>query len=75
MTTCPHPKCDKPIPTTMLACKAHWFQLPKPLRDDIWRGYRYHLRDLYDKSVAKAHEFWEAKVRVKELEKAQGELF
>lgn len=23
-----------------LACRKHWFQLPKPVRDEIWRLYR-----------------------------------
>lgn len=24
----------------MWGCKAHWFRLPKPIRDAIWRAYR-----------------------------------
>lgn len=24
----------------MFACKPHWFSLPKPMRDAIWREYR-----------------------------------
>lgn len=33
-------ECDVPVPPKMFACKAHWFALPKPLRDEIWRTYR-----------------------------------
>lgn len=24
----------------MLMCKSHWYSLPKPLRDDVWRTWR-----------------------------------
>lgn len=37
---CHWPGCDKQVPPAMWGCKAHWFTLPKSLRDDIWRAYR-----------------------------------
>ena len=37
--TCHHPHCDLPVPPKMLACRAHWFQLPRGLRDGIWAAY------------------------------------
>ena len=38
--TCHWPRCDKQVPPAMWGCKAHWFQLPKDLRDLIWDTYR-----------------------------------
>lgn len=38
--TCHWPGCDKPVPPAMWGCKAHWFTLPKTLRDRIWATYR-----------------------------------
>jgi hypothetical protein len=38
--TCHWPGCDKRVPPAMWGCKAHWFSLPKRLRDRIWRAYR-----------------------------------
>ncbi len=38
--TCHWPDCNKPVPPAMWGCKAHWFKLPKVLRDEIWKSYR-----------------------------------
>lgn len=38
--TCHWPGCDQQVPPAMWGCKAHWFKLPKRLRDEIWRTYR-----------------------------------
>ena len=32
--------CDKQVPPAMWGCKAHWFRLPKRLRDAIWASYQ-----------------------------------
>lgn len=37
---CHHPTCALEVPPKLLACKAHWYQLPKELRDRIWATYR-----------------------------------
>lgn len=37
---CHWPGCDKQVPPAMWGCKAHWFRLPKTLRDRIWATYR-----------------------------------
>jgi hypothetical protein len=44
MTThgCPAPDCRHQVPHNQLACKRHWYALPKPLRDDVWTAYRKH---------------------------------
>jgi transcriptional regulator with XRE-family HTH domain len=36
---CHWPGCDKQVPPAMWGCKAHWFRLPKALRDRVWRTY------------------------------------
>lgn len=38
--TCHWPGCEKQCPPAMWGCKAHWFALPKHLRDAIWRTYQ-----------------------------------
>lgn len=38
--TCHAKGCDRRVPPRMFMCKAHWFRLPKPLRDAIWATYR-----------------------------------
>jgi hypothetical protein len=38
--TCHAPGCKRLVPPKMFACKAHWFALPKKIRDAIWREYR-----------------------------------
>ena len=38
--TCHWPDCNKQVPPAMWGCKAHWFKLPKDLRDKVWRAYQ-----------------------------------
>lgn len=38
--TCHATDCSVRVPPTMFMCKRHWFSLPKPMRDRIWRTYR-----------------------------------
>ena len=37
---CPGPGCELVVPTDMLACRRHWFQVSKPVRDEVWRAWR-----------------------------------
>ena len=37
---CHWPGCEQHVPPAMWGCKAHWFSLPKRLRDRIWAAYR-----------------------------------
>jgi len=37
--TCHWPGCKRVVPPNMWGCKAHWFALPKVLRDRIWATY------------------------------------
>jgi len=32
--------CKREVPPKLWGCKEHWFKLPKPLRDAIWKEYR-----------------------------------
>ena len=32
--------CGKPVPPRLLACRAHWACVRKPLQDAVWRFYR-----------------------------------
>jgi len=38
--TCHAYRCQTPCPPRMLMCRAHWFQVPKPLQDAVWAAYR-----------------------------------
>lgn len=38
--TCHWPGCDREVRPAMWGCSPHWFAIPKPLRDGIWRTYR-----------------------------------
>lgn len=37
---CHWPGCERQVPPAMWGCREHWFKLPKPLRDQIWKEYR-----------------------------------
>lgn len=38
--TCHAHGCERTVPPRMWGCRAHWFGLPKKIRDAIWREYR-----------------------------------
>ena len=40
--------CDTRVPPEMLMCRRHWFMLPKPMRDAVWRTYRAGQCDDWD---------------------------
>ena len=37
---CPYPECPASVPQHQFACRAHWYLLPRRLRDDISLSYR-----------------------------------
>lgn len=43
---CPAPGCARRIPTSMFACRMHWYQVPKELRDEVTRAWAAVLRGL-----------------------------
>jgi hypothetical protein len=40
MHRCPGPECEQEVAVTMLACPGHWYQVPKAVRDAVWREYK-----------------------------------
>ncbi len=38
--TCHWPECPVEVPPKLWGCRAHWYRLPKELRDRIWVHYR-----------------------------------
>ena len=36
---CPIKGCSTEHPRSLLMCREHWRQVPKPLRDTLWRAY------------------------------------
>jgi hypothetical protein len=37
---CPRDDCNQMVSDDMLACRTHWFSLPRGLRNAIWRTWR-----------------------------------
>lgn len=40
---CPAPGCRSEMPHHLLACRGHWFQIPRPLRGRLLREYHDHF--------------------------------
>ena len=38
--SCHATDCRVAVPPEMWGCRRHWFMVPKPIRDRIWRSYR-----------------------------------
>jgi hypothetical protein len=36
---CPAPPCNRQVDRSRLACRNHWYAIPKHLRDQIWDAY------------------------------------
>ncbi|HYR17912.1 MAG TPA: hypothetical protein VEQ15_00380 [Myxococcales bacterium] len=43
---CPGPGCGRRVAGDQLACRVHWFQVPEPLRLEVWRTWRAFTREL-----------------------------
>ena len=50
--TCHWPGCSREVPPRMWGCRAHWFTLPKRLRDAVWLQYVPGQEDRKDPSPA-----------------------
>lgn len=55
---CPHPKCNVQKPRHLYACRTHWFQLPKKLRDKIYSSYNLSQWEEWSKNDKAAIEYW-----------------
>lgn len=51
--TCHATACTTRLPPAMWGCRKHWFMVPKPVRDRIWRTYRVGQCD--DKKPSRAY--------------------
>lgn len=52
---CAHPGCDVHVPGYQLACQAHWFALPAPLRKRINLAWNRARRRPGDEEATSAH--------------------
>ncbi len=41
MHPCPGPGCGAQVARDQLACKHHWYMIPKPLRDAVWSAWQH----------------------------------
>lgn len=71
MNQCHYPGCTQMKPTKLYACRTHWFLLPKRIRDDIWRGFKYDA-ELWARADREAREDWAA--RIKKIEERDQKL-
>lgn len=37
---CAVPRCERPIDPSRLMCRAHWYMVPKEVRDRVWATWR-----------------------------------
>ncbi len=45
---CPKDGCGIDMPTHLLACRPHWYSIPRPVRDEInyaWKQFQKAERD------------------------------
>lgn len=57
---CPAPGCTVVVAFELLACRAHWYQLPANVRSDVWRAYRRHGvgSPEHTAAISAAFEWW-----------------
>lgn len=60
---CPAPGCEKRIPDAVLACRQHWFALPRAIRGRINRWYfigqtAATMRPEYAAALEEAQAYW-----------------
>lgn len=67
---CPVEGCTEQHDRKMLMCRTHWFEVPKPLRDELWRAYD-HGRGLLDDRAADGSDYWSVRDRC--IAAAEGE--
>jgi hypothetical protein len=59
--TCPGVGCTEQVDRERLACRRHWYSLPKPLRDRIWSAYRNRQERTHWHLVQEAIAFLQAR--------------
>lgn len=51
---CPKTNCGEQLPRGLLACRPHWYEIPKPVRDQVnrtWRAYNGIREDTMRRGV------------------------
>ncbi len=62
MHECPAPGCTEQVEHRQLACRAHWYSIPKDLRDELWQAYRSGFGSFrHARAVERCIEFLEQK--------------
>lgn len=59
---CPAPGCDRQVTSSQLACRRHWFQLPRPLRNALWDTYYAPGSAAHRAAVNACCRWWDAHV-------------
>jgi hypothetical protein len=77
--TCHWPGCEAQVPPALWGCRAHWFALPKPIRDRIWQTFRPGQEKTLTPSAdyiaaARAAQAWIAQRHPPKTDTEQGEL-
>jgi hypothetical protein len=57
---CPSPSCDAQVSQAQFACRKHWYELPKDLRERIWAAYRNSQWDKHREALLEATNFLNA---------------
>lgn len=62
---CPADGCEVYVPDSVLACKTHWFRLPRDIRSRVNRWYELGqtavtMSDNYRAALTDAVDFWRA---------------
>ncbi len=65
MHKCPHPDCSEMMPHHILACKPHWFMLPRAIRDEVNVTWQSGDSTTYMAARQKAVDYWESKAKPK----------
>ena len=55
MSRCFAKGCDVRVPSRMFGCRRHWFNLPRPFRDEVWAAYAAKDRDRTLELLRDAH--------------------
>jgi hypothetical protein len=58
---CPAPNCTADVPHNQLACRGHWYSIPKEIRDRVWSAYRANDTKTHAQAVRDAVSFLNAR--------------
>jgi hypothetical protein len=58
---CPRPNCTARVRNDLLACRPHWFELPRDIRDRVWRAWTTGSVIAHRAAVSDAITYWSTK--------------